>query len=638
LWWEHEWGDDYYGGSYSLYRRYSDYYVDENNLPDFLINAGEGPTGVSGLATNMIHGASDPWSPSIDADNVNKYWHFKLYASDLYGSYSEPAYILNVRAPVDLIPEAPTNAQIELAYDDSAVFALSFTASDVLELDDDIDWYKVEFKYGVHEVQGQYIDRHRYLTGPNETPPPLSGSGYVPGEDTVTSLWDSSQIESALSTWGSTPPSEFLPNLYEFRVRAIDVGNPDYGNVVNESEFLYFPAIQHPHPDHMKPTINTPTVVDYGFGAVGYRISWDMPTEEVLPTAWFSHYVVERGEYQTPDNVEWVQLYGEGDFASKEEIFKTDQGVVDREGFYFIYKVRAVTIEPYQLSIGQNYNYIRESIWSTNSTPVVGLPVIPYQTFSFEQPSTDVEVPTDGSDIMSPFIKLTRDSSAGALTVYCVIGAYTDGTPANGTSGNYGGGTAAWSDDYLISTAGNVTNHVDYVTFNAGQTTKTIQLSIKGTDANPRTESNYQYIHIEIPTNQSNLLLPVEIMGTVPDGAPQDTVKHVVNILPPTGMFLTLTAATVWDGSQNNLGGNVGIGSGITTPTSYTGPYEPDTWMNINAVPNEDFSSYAFSGWSGHTAAITDAGGSIYDSFTYIEIPEGSGVTVLTANFYDENA
>ena len=113
--------------------------MDATNLPDSLINA-TGSTGTSGLTTNVIHDASDPWTASIDADNIDKYWHFKLYATDLYGLYSEPAYILNVRAPVDLIPEVPTDAQIEMAYQYNAVFNLTFTASDVFEGDDDIDY------------------------------------------------------------------------------------------------------------------------------------------------------------------------------------------------------------------------------------------------------------------------------------------------------------------------------------------------------------------------------------------------------------------------------------------------------------------------------------------------------------------
>ena len=239
-----------------------------------------------------------------------------------------------------------------------------------------------------------------------------------------------------------------------------------------------------------------------------------------------------------------------------------------------------------------------------------------FQTVSYETTSTDVVVPSNGNNAY-PLFNLTRDSGEGTLSLWYTVGNYYDGSTSGGLTGDYAGSSAAWGTDFYLSngTGANCpgTNQVGYVTFTPGVLTRTLRLRILGTNTNDRTDSDTLYLHLDGVSHSDDL--PVMIAGTTPAGL-QDTVKHVVNILPPETEEPTTYELTLRVKSSDD-------GNGYVTPEG-TFTYEQGTEVTIEATPYQE---YIFAFWTGN---IIPAGGNQYSSQTIITM---NGNYTIEANF-----
>jgi hypothetical protein len=238
--------------------------------------------------------------------------------------------------------------------------------------------------------------------------------------------------------------------------------------------------------------------------------------------------------------------------------------------------------------------------YNPNATEDDGSCIADFQTVSYEEASTDVVVPFNGNDTY-PLINLTRSSDVGRLTLHYVIGEYAD----------YDGGSAAWGTDFYLSSGEGSdwpgTNTQGNVFFDYGVVTRTLRLRILGTNSPgvpDRTDSDTIYLHLDNASYQApqgSYDLPVVITGTTPEGL-QDTVKHVVNILPPDeGNTFTLTLGVASDSQGDGY---------VTSEGTLT--YTQGTEVTIEATP---FQGSIFDNWVGD---IGVAGGNQYNSQTTI--------------------
>ena len=238
--------------------------------------------------------------------------------------------------------------------------------------------------------------------------------------------------------------------------------------------------------------------------------------------------------------------------------------------------------------------------YNPNATEDDGSCLVDFQTVSYETTSTDVTVPFNGDGIMTPFINVTRNSSEGALTVHYVIGEF----------GDYDGGTAVWGSDYTISSNNtDMPNTHGYVTFNQGQLTKTLRLYIKGTnDAGvpDRIDSDTIYLHLDEVSHDS---LPAMITGPTPEGL-QDTVKHVITILPPEEPY----SYTLNLGVNNSNYGDAYVEGGGSS-------FTPGTYVTIVTYA---YDTYIFNYWSGD---INAAGGNSNSDTTVIQMNDNYDIT-----------